>query len=108
MKVDFEGRLANVLSGLASIAPETKQEASRMTTQQWASFQKTMGELYAVLEEVGGRIFLDGAWIQVGRFAAEQVNNAAAVRVNNAAYLIGSGPAKHISRNDKISLVRPA
>jgi hypothetical protein len=76
MKADFENRLENALNGLAQFAPETKQEAAKMSTAQWGAFQDALGECYAIFEELHGSIRQNGTWIHVGRSAAEQVNNA--------------------------------
>ena len=98
MQAEFEKRLENALSGLAQFAPETKQEAARMTAEQWTDFQGAASECYGIFEELHGSIRYNGTWIQVGRYLAELINNAAP--------LVRS--ARHISRNDKISLVRSA
>jgi len=77
MKADFENRLENALSGLAQLAPETKQEAAKMSAAQRGAFQDSLTDCYSIFEELSGSIRHNGTWIQVGRSAAEQINNAA-------------------------------
>ena len=76
MQTDFERRLETALSALAQFVPETKKEASRMTAEQWTDFQDAANECIAIHTELGGDIRHNGTWIYVGRYAAEQVNNA--------------------------------
>lgn len=74
---NLEERVEHALGALVQHFPETKQEAAKMTAQQWASFQSAVDKCNTLFEEIGGSIRHNGKWIHVGRMAAESVNNAA-------------------------------
>jgi hypothetical protein len=78
MTSDLEKRIGNALGAIVQRFPETRQEASRMTAEQWAAFQDAVSRCSAIHAELGGSICHGGTWFQVGRQAAERVNNATA------------------------------
>jgi hypothetical protein len=82
MTSDLKRRVENALGAILQHIPETKQEASRMTTEQWAAFQDAATMCNTLFGEMSGAICHNATWIQVGREAAELVNNAAAARWN--------------------------
>jgi hypothetical protein len=84
-------RIENALGAILQHIPETKQEASRMTTEQWAAFQNAATMCNALFEEMSGAICHNGTWILVGRQAAELVNNAAGALIVTLERAIESG-----------------
>lgn len=82
MRSDLEKRIKSALWAILQHIPETKQEASRMTAEQWAAFQHAANMCNTLFEEMSGAIRHNGTWILVGRQAAELVNNAAGLRQN--------------------------
>jgi hypothetical protein len=78
MTSDLEKRIENALGAILQHIPETKPEASRMTTQEWAKFQDAAAMCGAIHAELSGSVCHNGNWIYVGRQAAERVNNATA------------------------------
>jgi hypothetical protein len=82
MQSDLERRVRNAIGAIVQHIPETKQEASRMTTEQWAAFQDPATMCNTLFGEMSGAICHNGTWILVGRQAAESVNNAVGARWN--------------------------
>ena len=76
MQSDLEKRIESALGAILQHIPETKQEASRMTTEQWKALQDAASMCGTVHSELAGLIYHNGTWVHVGRKAAKLVNNA--------------------------------
>ena len=82
MTSDLKRRVENALGAILQHIPETKQEAARMSAQQWARLQSAADKCNTIFEEMGGLIRHNGTGILVGRQAAELANNAVGARWN--------------------------
>jgi hypothetical protein len=80
MTSNLERRVENALCAILQHIPETKQEASRMTTEKCAAFQDAASMCEAIHAELTGLICHNGTWILVSRQAAELANNAVEAR----------------------------
>jgi hypothetical protein len=84
----LEKRIETALGAIVQHIPETQEEASGMTGEQWASFQDAASICNKIFKEMSGAIRHNGT---VGREAPEFVNNAAGALIVALEHAIESG-----------------